>query len=64
MTATSGLVPTMLLAAVTATSRVRSDSRSRYWAAGSSAVEESTSAQRSVAPLRAAACTQGRTLAS
>src|ERR1700722_19594332 len=59
MAGTSGLVPTILLAAVTATSRGRSDSRSRYWAAGSSAVEESASAQRSVAPLRSAAWTQG-----
>jgi len=41
-----------LLAAVTATSRVRSDSSSPYWAAGSSAVAMSTSAHRTVAPRR------------
>ena len=38
--------------------------RSPYWAAGSSAVDMSTSAQRTVAPCRVAACTQGRTFAS
>ena len=64
MAATSGLVPTTLLAAVTATSRVRSDSRSPYWAGGSSVVDVSTSAQRTVAPRRAAACTQGLMFAS
>ena len=64
MAARSGRVPTTLLAAVTATSRVRSDSSSPYWAAGSSVVARSTSAHRTVAPRRAAACTHGLTLAS
>src|ERR1019366_6237689 len=58
------LVPTMLLAAVTATSRVRSLSRSPYWLGGSSAVDTSTSAQRTTASRRAAARTPRRTVAS
>ena len=64
MAATSGRVPMRLLAAVTATSRVRGDSSPAYWAAGSSPVTGSGSAQRTTAPARSAACTQGRTLAS
>jgi hypothetical protein len=54
----------MLLAAVTATSRVRSLIRWTYWLAGSSAVGTSTSAQRTTASRRAAAWTHGRMLAS
>ena len=62
--ATSGTVPMALLPAVTATSRVRSPTRSANWPAGSSPVAGSNSAQRTVAPAASAACTQGRTLAS
>src|ERR1700761_6328936 len=54
----------MLLAAVTATSRVRSLTSETYCSAGSSPVDMSTSAHRTVTPARAAACSQGRTLAS
>src|SRR5215471_7368844 len=50
MAARSGRVPTTLLAAVTATSRVRSDSSSPYCPAGSSVVARSTSAHQTVAP--------------
>ncbi len=64
MAATSGRVPMRLLAAVTATSLVRSDKSPSYWSAGSSPVAGSTSAQRTTAPARPAAWTQGRTLAS
>ena len=64
MAATSGRVPRILLAAVTATSRVRSDTSVRYWAAGSSPVDMSTSAQRTVTLARAAAWIHGRTFAS
>ena len=46
MAATSGRVPMRLLAAVTATSLVRSDNSSSYWAVASSPLSRSTSAQR------------------
>ncbi len=62
--ATSGRVPMMLLAALTATSRVRSPISSPNWPAGSSPEGSSTWAQRTVAPARSAASTQGRTFAS
>jgi hypothetical protein len=54
----------MLLAAVTATSRVRSVISPLYCAAGSSPVAGSTSAQRTTAPARSAVCTHGRMFAS
>jgi len=54
----------MLLAAVTATSRVRSLSSVSYCPAGSSAAGRSISAQRTTAPARPAAWTQGRMFAS
>src|ERR671920_44735 len=47
---TSGRVPTALLAAVTATSRVRRLISSSYCHSGSSQVSMSTSAQRTTAP--------------
>ncbi len=62
--ATSGRVPMMLLAAVTATSLVRFPISRAYCPAGSSPVTGSTSAQRTSAPARPAAWTHGRTLAS
>ena len=62
--ATSGLVPIALLAAVTATSLVRAVTRLAYCAAGSSPVAGSTSAHRTTAPARPAACAQGLTFAS
>ena len=61
---TSGRVPIALLAAVTATSRVRGPMRSAYWPTGSSPVTRSTSAHLTVTPARAAAWIQGRTLES
>src|ERR1700761_2092617 len=50
MAATSGRVPIALLAAVTATSRVRGPIRSAYCASGSSPVTRSTSAHLTVTP--------------
>ncbi len=61
---TSGRVPTALLAAVTATSRVRRVISSSYCQTGSSQVSMSTSAQRTTAPADFAATSQGRTFAS
>jgi hypothetical protein len=52
-------VPTALLAAVTATQRVRSDSTASTASAGSSRVPGSGSAKRTVAPARSAAMTHG-----
>ena len=62
--ATGGRVPMRLLAAVTATSRVRGDSSDATASTGSSPVAGSKSAHRTTAPTAAAACTHGRTLAS
>jgi hypothetical protein len=62
--ATSGRVPIALLAAVTATTRVRGPIRSANRATGNSPVAGSNSAHRTVAPARSAACVHGRTLAS
>ncbi len=53
-----------LLAAVSATRRVRRLTRSAYCQAGSSPVSMSTSAQRTATPRSSASCTQGRMLAS
>ena len=61
---TGGRVPIRLDAAVTATSRVRGDSTAATRSAASSPVAGSKSAQRTVAPVAAAACTHGRTFAS
>jgi hypothetical protein len=61
---TSGQVPIALLAAVTATSRVRSVSSSSYCQSGSSPVSMSTSAHRTTMPISSAICSQGRMLAS
>ncbi len=60
----SGIVPTALEAWVTATQRVRSESTASTALAGSSSVSGSGSAKRTVAPLRSAWMTHGRTLAS
>ena len=57
-------MPTALLAAVTATSRVRRVISSSYCHSGSSQVSMSTSAQRTTAPADLAAAIHGRTLAS
>ncbi len=54
----------MLLAAVTATSRVRPVSSASYCPASSSPDGRSTSAQRTSAPARRAICIQGRMFAS
>jgi hypothetical protein len=64
MDATSGRVPMALLAAVTATRRVRGLMSSSYCQVGSSPVSMSTSAHRTTAPTCSASCTQGRMLAS
>ena len=64
MARTSGRLPMALDAAVTATTRVRSPITSSKRCAGSSPVSVSNSAQRTVAPARWAAMTQGRMLAS
>src|SRR4051794_11246441 len=64
MARTSGTVPTALLAAVTATQRVRSDSPAETALTGSSSVSESGSANRTVAPARSAAISHGPTFAS
>ena len=60
----SGTVPTAFDAAVTATQRVRSESTASTAAAGRASVSRSGSAQRTVAPARSVAITQGRTFAS
>ena len=60
----SGIVPTALDAAVTATQRVRCESTASTAAAGSSSVSRSGSAKRTCAPARAAAMSHGATLAS
>src|SRR4051795_12994042 len=64
MARTSGTVPTALLAAVTATQRVRSDSTAVTALSGSSSVSGSGSANRTVAPARSAAISHGPTFAS
>ena len=61
----SGIVPTALEAAVTATQRVRSERCSSTAAAGSASVARSGgSAKRTVAPARSAAMSHGATFAS
>ena len=60
----SGMVPTALEAAVTATQRVRGESTASTAAAGSSRVSRSGSAKRTSTPARAAAMSHGATLAS
>ena len=60
----SGIVPTALLAAVTATQRVRGPSTFSNAPTGSSSVSGSGSAQRTVAPLSRAAASHGATFAS
>ena len=64
MAAMSGVVPTALLAAATATQRVRSLSCAAIALGGNASVSRSGSAKRTVAPARWAAITHGRTLAS
>ena len=60
----SGTEPIALDAAVTATHLVRSDSAASTALAGSSSVDSSGSAKRTVTPARSAAITHGRTLES